>query len=73
MAYRNLFIQTGQTPPRGFTAPAELIRPSKHNEKYNGATVFVTGNPYRRVYRDSEGFYVNRYGNKCRVFQIENS
>ena len=69
MAYRKLFIQTGQTPPRGFIVNAELSRPSVSNTVKNGATVYVYGNPYRRVYRDKSGhLYVNMNGQKAPCF-----
>ena len=68
---RKLFIQTGQTPPRGHIVTSDLIRPSENNRKKNNATVFVTGSPYRRVYRDAEGMFINVKGDKRRVFQVE--
>ena len=69
MAYGKLFIQTGQTPPRGFVVNAELNRPSVNNAINNGATVYIYGNPYRRVYRDkSDSLYVIINGQKTPCF-----
>jgi hypothetical protein len=61
-----LFIQTGQTPPRGNIVEVRIVRPSEKDTK--NKTILVTGNPYRRVYQDSEGYYINFYGSKCRAF-----
>ena len=61
-----LFIQTGATPPRGHMADVRVVRPKKSDRK--GKTILVTGNPYRRVYEDAEGFFIKYYGSKCRVY-----
>jgi hypothetical protein len=72
MAYDRLFIQTGMTPPRGDVVTCEKVAPSAHNRRYNGATPLITGNPYRRVYQDSDGLYIKLHGRKTRVFQVSN-
>ena len=66
-----LFIQTSNTPPRGYVVTSEMVRPSDKNMKQNGATLFVTGNPYRRVYSDLKGMFINVKGDKRRVFEVE--
>jgi len=72
MAFDSLFIQTGQTPPRGTLAKVQKIKPSAQNAKYNKATPLVFGTPYRRVYRDPEGLYATLHGQKVRVYMVEN-
>lgn len=61
-----LFIQTGATPPRGVMADVRVSR--RLGKRGKGTTLLVTGNPYRRVYEDSEGLWINFFGRKCRVF-----
>lgn len=67
-----LFVQTGLTPPRGFMADVRVSkRLGKKGEgtTVQGATILVTGNPYRRVYEDREGgLFINFFGKKCSVF-----
>lgn len=61
-----LFIQTGATPPRGVMAD---VRVSKRlGKRGEGTTLLVTGSPYRRVYKDSDGLWIKWFGSKCRVF-----
>jgi hypothetical protein len=72
MAYDKLFIETGATPPRGSIVKVEIVRPSAHNAKHNGATIMAFGNPYRRVYQDDSGLYVFLHGRKARAYMVEN-
>ena len=72
MAYDKLFIETGSTPPRGSVVTVEMVRPSPHNAKHNGATLLAFGNPYRRVYQDTSGLYVILNGRKARAYMVEN-
>ena len=60
-----LFVQTGATPPRGHISKVRVVEPSA---KDANKTILVVDNPYRRVYKDDEGMYVNYFGKKCRAF-----
>ena len=72
MNNNKIFIETGQTPPRGSVFTVELIKPSPHNAKHNGATLLAFGKPYRRVYQDKTGFFVVMNGRKARAYMVEN-
>ena len=72
MAFDKLFIQTGATPPRGFVVKVEVVKTSAEYAKRKGATLLTFGKPYRRVYRDDSGFYVNLHGHKARAYMVEN-
>lgn len=61
-----LFIQTGATSLRGVLADVRVSW--RLGKRGKGTTLLVTGSPYRRVYEDAGGLWVNWFGSKCRVF-----
>ena len=63
-----LFVQTGATPPRGHISTVRVVKPSAKDANKDNKTLLVVDNPYRRVYKDGEGMYVNYFGKKCRAF-----